>query len=281
MAYKLGIIGYPLGHSISPIIQKAGLESVGLDAEYNVLETRPEELVDRIKYLKVNGYDGFNVTIPLKIPVSFFVNDMDEYSNIAGCINTIKISGEHREMMGYNTDIYGFKAAIPQGVDLRGKRASILGTGGASRAASVGLIEKGISHIDYYTRNVINAQNTVNYLRDKFPSVTFETHQIQSVSAMSETSILVNATPVGMKGYAADKKPVSDMVLKSLDKTAIVYDIVYNPLTTELLKSAQREGLRVVEGLDMLLYQAQKAIQIWTGKSPDIRDMKIPALRNL
>lgn len=281
MKFKLGIIGCPLGHSISPIIQKAGLESVGLDAEYNVLETNPEDLVNRIKYLRANNYDGFNVTIPLKIPISFFVNDMDEYSNIAGCINTVKITGERKEMLGYNTDIYGFKSAIPKDIDLSGKKASVLGTGGASRAASVGLIEKGIAHIDYYTRNIINAQKTVNYIRDKFPKVTFETHQIQNVTSMPEAAIVVNATPIGMKGFAADEQPISNTVLRSLDKSALVYDIVYNPLTTVLLKSAQKEGLRTVEGLDMLLYQAQRAIEIWTGEVPDIRDMKIPALREL
>jgi shikimate dehydrogenase len=87
MKYKLGIIGYPLGHSISSVIQKAGFKSIGLDADYDVMETSPEELLNRIKFLKANGYHGFNVTIPLKVPISFFMSEMDEYSNIAGCIN--------------------------------------------------------------------------------------------------------------------------------------------------------------------------------------------------
>lgn len=281
MKYKLGIIGYPLGHSISPVIQKAGLQSVGLDADYDVLETSAEDLLDRLKYLRFNGYHGFNVTIPHKIPISFFVNDMDEYSNIAGCINTVKITGEHKELIGYNTDIYGFKTAIPADVNLIGKRVCILGTGGAARAAAVGLVEKGVSAIDFYCRNLINAQNTINYLRDKFTKVTFEVHQIQNIISFPEPAMIVNATPIGMKGYAADEKPISDMVLQSLDKSTVIYDIVYNPLTTELLKSAQKHGLRTIEGLDMLLYQAQRAIQIWTDKTPDVRDMKIAALRSL
>ncbi len=281
MKYKLGIIGYPLGHSISAVIQQAGFESIGIDAEYDVLETSPENLVDRVKFLKLNGYDGFNVTIPLKIPISFFMEDMDDYANIAGCINTVKISGQHRDMYGYNTDIYGFKTAIPADVDLKGKNACILGTGGASRAASVGLIEKGITSIDFFTRNLINAQEPVNYLRDKFPNVRFTTHQIQYVSELPECAIVVNATPIGMKGFAMDEQPLPDSVIKKLDKNTVVYDIVYNPLTTQFLQSAKNEGLRVVEGLDMLLYQAQKAIQIWTGKTPDVNVMKIAALRSL
>lgn len=281
MKYKLGIIGYPLGHSISAVIQKAGFESMGIDAEYDVLETSPENLVDRVKFLKLNGYDGFNVTIPLKVPISFFMEDMDDYANIAGCINTVKITGQHRDMYGYNTDIYGFKTAIPADVNLKGKNACILGTGGASRAASVGLIEKGVTSIDFFTRNLINAQEPVNYLRDKFPKVKFTTHQIQYVSELPECAIVVNATPIGMKGFAMDEQPLPDNVIKKLDKNTVVYDIVYNPLTTQFLESAKKEGLRVVEGLDMLLYQAQKAIQIWTGKTPDVNVMKIAALRSL
>lgn len=281
MKYKLGIIGYPLGHSISSVIQKAGFKSLGLDVEYDVLETPAEDLVDRIKYLKANGYNGFNVTIPLKIPISFFMSEMDDYSNIAGCINTVKISGEKRELFGYNTDVYGFKTAIPEEIDLRNKNACILGTGGASRAAAVGLIERGITSIDFYTRNILNAQNAINYLRDKFPDIKFTAHQIQNVLSMPQTAIVVNATPIGMKGYAMDEMPLEERVIKSLDKNTLVYDIVYNPLTTLFLQTAQNNGLQIVEGLDMLLYQAQKAIQIWTGKVPDFNEMKIAALRSL
>ena len=91
---KLGIIGYPLGHSISAVIQKAGLASIGLDGSYDVMETPPEDLINRIKYIKSNGYDGFNVTIPLKVPMSLFLDDIDDYANIAGCVNTVKVGDE-------------------------------------------------------------------------------------------------------------------------------------------------------------------------------------------
>ena len=152
--YKLGIIGYPLGHSISAAIQKAGLEAMGVEGSYDVMETPPEDLINRIKYIKNNGYNGFNVTIPLKVPMSLFLDDIDDYANIAGCVNTVKI-GENKEFYGYNTDIYGFKKAIPPSADLNGKTAGILGTGGAARAAVVGLAGMGIREIDFYTRNTI------------------------------------------------------------------------------------------------------------------------------
>ena len=278
--YKLGIIGYPLGHSISAIIQKAGLDSLGIDATYDVMETPPEDLIARIKYIKTNGYNGFNVTIPLKVPMSLFLDDIDDYANIAGCVNTIKVM-EDKSFFGYNTDIYGFKRAIPDDVDLRGKNASILGTGGASRAAVVGLAEKGVKEIDFYTRNIINSSQTLNYMRAKFPEIEFNVYQIQNIRSLEGTSIVVNATPIGMKGFMADQMPLEGSDLDKLTENTLVYDIVYNPAKTILLKEAEKRGLRTIGGLDMLIYQAERAIHIWTNKTPDTKIMKIAALEAL
>lgn len=277
---KLGIIGYPLGHSISAVIQKAAFESLGLNASYEVLETPPENLIDRIKMLKRDGFNGFNVTIPLKIPVSLFVNDIDDDANIAGCVNTVKIDS-NKNLFGYNTDIFGFMKAIPKSIVLEAKSAAILGTGGASRAAAVGLIRKGIKEIDFYTRNIINSQQAINYLRAKFPQIKFEAYQIQNAREFSKYSIIVNATPIGMRGFAMDESPLEFGALKTLPQDAVVYDIVYNPIDTILLQYAKKLNLQTVEGLDMLIFQAEKAINIWTGKTPDTQTMKIAALRAL
>lgn len=278
--YKLGIIGYPLGHSISAIIQKAGFESLGLEGSYDVLETTPEELIPRIKYLKTNGYKGFNVTIPLKVPMSLFLDDIDDYANIAGCVNTVKILDD-KTFMGYNTDIYGFKSAIPASINLQGLRASILGTGGASRAAVVGLAERGIKFIDFYTRNIINSRQTLDYVRAKFPQIEFNVYQIQNIRSLKDSAIIINATPIGMKGYMADQMPLESKDLEDLNPAAIIYDIVYNPTKTILIKEAEKRNLRTIGGLDMLIYQAQRAIEIWTGQTPDFNIMKIAAIEAL
>ena len=278
--YKLGIIGYPLTHSVSAVIQKAGFESLGLEGSYDVLETLPEDLISRIKFLKTNNYQGFNVTIPLKVPMSLFLDDIDDYANIAGCVNTVKILEDH-SFVGYNTDIYGFKTAIPIEVNLKGKRASILGTGGASRAAVVGLAERGIKTIDFYTRNIINSRQTLDYVRAKFPEIEFNVYQIQNIQSLKEPSIVVNATPIGMKGFMANEMPLEPKDLDGLSKDTIVYDIVYNPVKTILIKEAQKRGLRTIGGLDMLIYQAQRAIEIWTGRTPDVNLMKIAAMEAL
>ena len=278
--YKLGIIGYPLSHSISAAIQKAGFESLGLEGSYDVLETPPEELISRIKFLKTNGYKGFNVTIPLKVPMSLFLDDIDDYANIAGCVNTVKILDD-KSFIGYNTDIYGFKSAIPITENLQGLRASILGTGGASRAAVVGLAERGIKFIDFYTRNIINSRQTLDYVRAKFPNIEFNVYQIQNIRSLKDSSIIVNATPIGMKGYMADQMPLEPKDLEDLNPSTIIYDIVYNPTKTVLIRQAEMRGLRTIGGLDMLIYQAQRAIEIWTGKSPDFNVMKLAAIEAL
>lgn len=278
--FKLGIIGYPLGHSISAVIQKAGLKSIGLEGSYDVMETPPEDLINRIKFIKTNGYNGFNVTIPLKVPMSLFLDDIDDYANIAGCVNTVKV-GDDKSFFGYNTDIYGFKKAIPETINLAGKNASILGTGGASRAAVVGLAEKGVKEIDFYTRNIINSRQTLEYVRAKFPEINFNVYQIQNIRSLEGTSIVVNATPIGMKGFMADQMPLEKTDLDKLNPATLIYDIVYNPVKTVLIQEAQKRGLQTVGGLDMLIYQAERAIEIWTGKSPDTKLMKIAALEAL
>lgn len=278
--YKLGIIGYPLTHSISAAIHKAGFESLGLEGSYDVMETSPEDLISRIKYIKTNGYNGFNVTIPLKVPMSLFLDEIDDYANIAGCVNTVKVL-EDKSFMGYNTDIYGFKTAIPTDIDLTGKTASILGTGGASRAAVVGLAEKGIKNIDFYTRNIINSRQAVDYVRAKFPNIEFNVYQIQNIRSLKDSAIIINATPIGMKGFMADEMPLDRKDFTDLNPETIFYDIVYNPMKTVLLRTAKEYGFRTIEGLDMLIYQAERAIEIWTGMQPDVKSMKIAALEAL
>lgn len=282
MPYKFGLIGHHLSHSISPVIHRAGLESLGIDGTYEVLETAPEELIDRIKFLKSNDYCGFNVTIPLKVPMALFLDHVDPSADVSGSVNTIKILDD-RTFYGYNTDIYGFINAIPAPIrkDLNGAGVCILGTGGASRAAAVGLIELGVKQISFYSRNIINSSETINYLRRTFPQITFNLFQVQSTGELFKCAMIVNTTPVGMKGNSADQMPLSLEVLQKMPQNTVIYDIIYNPMQTLLLKNAKNFGLETINGLDMLINQAAKAMEIWTGKMPDISKMKIAALESL
>ena len=277
---KFGLIGYPLGHSMSAVIHKAGFDSLGINASYELLETSPENLVDRIKFLKRENFSGFNITIPHKVPIVLFVDEIDKYADITGAINTIKINPD-KSFTGYNTDVLGFTEAIPKTVSLNGKTAALLGTGGASRAVVLGLSDKGIREIDIYTRNIANSIDYMAYVRRKFPQITFTAYQIDRIKDLSKYDILVNTTPIGMLGKAADLSPIAEYLLKTLQPDAIVYDIIYNPKKTILLKQAEQLGLKTINGIDMLVHQAIAAQKIWHGRTPDFNAMKIALLENL
>lgn len=277
---KFALIGYPLGHSLSPVIHQAGFKSLGINATYELLETPPDDLVDRIKFLKSNNYTGFNVTIPLKLPISLFVNEVDKYADLARAVNTVKIEAD-KTLKAYNTDVTGFRCAIPDDIDLRGKKVAILGTGGAAHAACVALTECGVSEIAFFTRNIPNSIDLMNYVRRQFPAITFNVYQIENIRHLGEYAMLVNTTPIGMLGKAGDMMPVEQYALETLNKDAVVYDVIYNPKKTVLIKAAEKLNLRTITGLDMLVYQAVAAQEIWFGHTPDWKDMKIAALEAL
>ncbi len=277
---KFGLIGYPLGHSMSAVIHRAGFKSIGVNASYETLETSPEDLVDRIKRFKRENYSGFNITIPHKVALALFVDDVDRYADITGAINTVKINPD-KTMIGYNTDVLGFKKAIPEEIDLQDKTAAILGTGGASRAAVMGLADKGVKEIGIYTRNIPNAMDYMAYVRRKFPNIEFNAYQIDRIRDLSKYNILVNTTPIGMQGRSADMTPIEKDVLKTLPTDAVVYDIIYNPKKTILLKIAEELGYKTINGIDMLVYQAVSAQEIWFNKTPSFSEMKIALLEHL
>ncbi len=273
---KLALIGYPLGHSLSPVLYEEAFKDLGIEGTYEVLPTESEDLINRIKFLRSRKYFGFNVTIPHKVPMTLFLSKFDEYVNMTGSVNCVKIE-EDSSLSGYNTDVWGFVEAIKD-VDLKGKKAAVLGTGGASRAVCAGLYSKGISKIDIYTRNIINSKNTIETLRNRFDKAQINAIQLSLMESLEDVDILVNTTPVGMKNFDESNCPVEDKHIESLKDDAIVYDIVYNPLKTPLISKANKYNKKTVCGLDMLVFQAQKAMEIWTNKKPDAKNMKIRAL---
>lgn len=280
--YKFALIGYPVSQSLSAVIHKAALKSLGLEGDYELLETSGEDLVDRIKFLKSNEYSGFNVTIPLKVPVTFFLDSFDKVADVAGSANTVKILPD-KTMKGYNTDVFGFYQAIPNKIrdELYGKKVAVLGAGGAARAVVISLLQLNIDTLDFYVRNVVNAHDFIQSIRKNNPNLKVNLKQIQNIGNLTEYSLLINTTPVGMINKSMGVSPIEEKTINTLNENSIVYDIVYNPIKTELLKISEKHGLRTISGIDMLVYQAQKSFEIWTGQLPDFRDMKIAALEAL
>ena len=138
--YKFGLIGYPLSHSMSKVIQEAAFESIGAEGSYEIMETEQEDLISRLKYIRANKFNGFNVTIPLKVPITLFLSGVDNVANVVGSANTIKVMDDS-SLFGYNTDVYGFVEAIPEEIrkEIENSEVAILGSGGAARAVGVGI----------------------------------------------------------------------------------------------------------------------------------------------
>lgn len=278
---KFALIGYPLDHSMSEYIHLAGFKSMGIEATYEILPTPPDELSDRIKYLRSNGYSGFNVTIPLKLPVTIFLDEIDLSAGVVNAINTVLIDPQTNALKGYNTDAKGFIRAIPEDFPLYNKTVGILGTGGAARAAINALAQKQVKEFKLYTRNIANCIELIDYLRRTFPNITFNAYQIDQFKDLSAINLLVNATPIGMSGSAVGYTPVEEDEMRTLPNDAMIYDVVYNPKKTNLIRLAQKLNLRHINGIDMLVWQAYEAQKIWTGITPDFKDMKIALLENL
>lgn len=279
---KLGLIGTPIKQSLSPVIHNTALESLGMIGSYELLETEPEDMVERLKYLKTNGYLGFNVTIPLKIPVTLFLEQVDDIANLAGAVNTVKIS-EDKFLYGYNTDVYGFVEGIPAAwrATLKGKKAVILGTGGVSRAVVLGLSQIGVKDVTFFSTDIMKAKDMSFFFKEKFPAMIFDVKNYSNSMNLSDADILINTTPLGTYGKYCGVSPLPDEIMDTLPPTAIVYDLVYNPRETEFLHQARKRNLKTVEGIEMLIHQGVKAFEIWTDKKPPLDKIRAEVYKKL
>lgn len=271
---KLAITGYPLAHSLSPVMHRAALADVGLEGDYILLETPPEELEEKVNCLKENGFRGFNVTIPHKVAVMSFLDEIDTFAKKIGAVNTVVISPD-RKLSGYNTDVYGFTQAISEDIrsNLQGKKAAVIGSGGAARAVIAGLADIGVSEIAIHARSVEKAQELANNC-DKSGICSPKVVELDEDADLSDVAIVVNTTPLGMQGKFDGVSPVSERSIASLPENALVYDIIYKPAETKLLELAKKRGLTVLNGLDMLVLQGAKGFELWTGKPAPVNVMK-------
>ena len=251
----LGILGSTLKHSLSPQIQAAAIKFAGLDAEYEKYEVLEENFEDEIRPLLANLH-GLNVTIPYKERVLNYINKVDKLAKRIGAVNTIKVN-RGGLIEGYNTDYYGFQESL-KGIDLKGKNATILGSGGAARAVIIALEDMGVAKIDVRVRNVDKVVNNLPRVDGSELNVNLFNRE----SDTSEIDILINATPVG-QGRLANEMPVTERQIEVLKSTAVVYDLIYSD--TLLIQKAAERGLKAINGAEMLVLQAAQSFSIWSG----------------
>ncbi len=255
-----GLIGFPVKHSLSAFMHNAAFKALGINAQYRLFEIKPEELEVFLGSLNKENIFGLNITVPYKERILDFITfDVDSfYLKKVRAVNTILNKGA--VWKGFNTDIPGFSRHLKENFEPAGKRAAILGAGGAARAVAYVLADSKAKNISIFDIDKVKAQNVANMVKSSFDFPIFAVDNIEGLEVLNK-DLLINATPVGLN--ESDPLPVAEELLH---KNLFVYDLIYNPAETKLLSLAKKIGAKTSNGLGMLLYQGMLSFEIWTGK---------------
>ena len=245
----VGLIGHPVEHSFSPPMHNAAFKALGMDYAYVAFDVNPNDLKSAIDGANALNIKGFNVTIPYKIEVMKYLDELDEVASLIGAVNTI----DFKNLKGYNTDGIGAIKAIEEVTSVKDKNVVVAGAGGASRAISFYLAKYGVESLTILNRNVSKAQALAE---DVLKSDLIGNVNADSISeintCLKDADILVDTTPLGMDPHI-DDEPIA--TAEDMHEDLVVFDAVYNPNETVLLKEAIKAGAKPVYGIKMLLYQ--------------------------
>ncbi len=258
MSGRLGLIGDPVVHSISPEIQQPALDALGIDAKYELWHTTSIDLENRISTLRLPGVMGANVTVPHKQAVIPFLDSLSETAERAGAVNTIvPMEGK---LHGDNTDVYGLARSLKErGIQGSGLQAVVLGAGGAARASLLALEQLGAAGVTVVNRTARRAEELIG----QFPQLDVRAMTVSDLiadTALSAASVLINATSIG---WSKDEMPIQSSVLDLLSGACLVFDLTYRD--TALLIEARKRNLQTLDGLPMLVLQGARALELWTG----------------
>ncbi len=274
----LGLLGHPLGHSVSPALQQAALDHLELDMRYEVWDVEPAQLAAFVARLRRPDYVGANVTIPYKEVVLGLVDEVDDFARRVGAMNTIV--NRNGRLLGYNTDAPGFLRALKEdgGFAARAKRVVVLGAGGGAKGVCFALAGEGVSAITIANRTVERARGLAVQLQGLGPKV--EAISLADVARpLAQCHLLVNCTSVGMWHGAAEA--ASPLAQELIPPNILAFDLVYNPAVTPFLRAAQARGARTFGGLPMLVYQGAEAFRLWTGREAPVDIMMAAARKAL
>lgn len=274
------MIGDPIAHSMSPAIWAAAFKELQMnDCTYSAVQVKKEELKKKMQEFRSPDFAGFNITVPHKVEALKFLDEVDALAKKIGAVNTVKNEGG--KLKGFNTDGFGALAALKQnGVSLEGKRVLVLGAGGAARAIAFTILNE----VKTATLFILNDDERVFALKEELNKTFTHQHTFADIfndnnleNFISQADVLINATPVGM--HPNEGKSLAQK--KLLRKSLVVFDIVYNPLETLLLKEAREAGCKTVSGELMLVFQAVKAFELFFGVVPPAKIMHEAALKEL
>lgn len=257
----VGLLGWPVEHTMSPHIQNAAFSAAGLDYVYIALPVKPEDLPKAVAGLKSLGFSGVNVTVPHKVSIMPFLDALDRSAQLVGAVNTIVFSGG--KATGYNTDMPGFvNSLLAENVAINGKRAVLIGAGGAARAVVHGFLENGAAMVTVGARDGAKAISFATSFEQRGKVQGCDWRQAEFDDALRRCDILVNCTPVGMYPRVEEEVPLE---WEMLNPAAVVCDLIYNPTVTSFLARAAAAGHKTVGGAGMLVEQGIAAFTLWTG----------------
>lgn len=261
-----GLLGNPVEHTKSPLIHNTLFNHFDINAIYIPILVNTGGLENAVNGLKAQNFIGFNVTVPYKKDIIKYLDDISNDALLMGAVNTVKnINGK---LKGYNTDSEGFARDFKDGfnTNFKGKNVMLFGSGGTARALAIKLATEGIHHLTIVNRTEQNAKNIVDLVKNKYGSVA--SYLLPSSSnffdEMRTCEIIINTTPAGMTTYL-DSTPFDFEFV--FEKNQLVYDVIYTPKMTKLLKQAENCGCKTRNGFGMLINQGVSAFEIWTGKT--------------
>ena len=269
----VGLIGHPVEHSFSPPMHNAAFDALNMDYAYVAFDVNPNDLKSAIEGAESLNIKGFNVTIPHKVDVMQYLDELDEVARLIGAVNTI----DFKNLKGYNTDGIGAVKAIEEVTSIKNKNVIVAGAGGASRAISFYIAKYGAESLTILNRNEAKAESLASDVSDSGLIGEVAYDSINAIgNYMEGADVLIDTTPLGMHPNISDEPIVkADM----MDEDLVVFDAVYNPNETVLIKEAIKANAKPVYGIKMLLYQGAESFKIWTGKTAPI-DVMEKALRN-
>ncbi|WP_296868011.1 shikimate dehydrogenase [uncultured Methanobrevibacter sp.] len=269
----VGLIGHPVEHSFSPPMHNAAFDALNMDYAYVAFDVNPNDLKSAIEGAESLNIKGFNVTIPHKVDVMQYLDDLDEVARLIGAVNTI----DFKNLKGYNTDGIGAVKAIEEVTSIKNKNVVVTGAGGASRAISFYIAKYGAESLTILNRNEAKAESLASDVSDSGLIGEVAYDSINAIgNYMEGADVLIDTTPLGMHPNISDEPIVkADM----MDEDLVVFDAVYNPNETVLIKEAIKANAKPVYGIKMLLYQGAESFKIWTGKTAPV-DVMEKALRN-
>jgi shikimate dehydrogenase len=262
--FLCGLIGNPVTHSLSPVMHNQAFAAIGYNAVY--LAFRVTDLDSAVKGIKALNFKGVSVTIPHKVAVMGYLDEVEDTAATIGAVNTIVNNNGH--LIGYNTDSQGALEALKTKTAIQGKSVAIIGAGGAARAIGFGLVAAG-GQVTILNRSRTNGERLAADLQADFsPLNEWQPHRYE---------ILINTTPIGMHPET-DASPIPE---NGLSKEMVVMDIVYNPLETKFLKDAAARGCQTINGVDMFVFQGAYQFELWTGQKAPVEVMRNSVLKAL